>query len=67
LPKGFAVNQTAQKFNRVTAIFQDGRLSFDLAREATFAQLAEQLGTFGEGRGGLPLLVQIRVPVDGAT
>jgi hypothetical protein len=42
-------------------------LSFDLARGVTFAQLAEQLATFGEVHGGLPLSVQIRVPVDHAT
>ena len=38
------MNKSAQKPNRVTAVFQDSRLSFDLARGATFAQLAERLG-----------------------
>ena len=58
--------QTAQKPNRVTAVFNNAKLSFDLAREATFAQLAERLGMLGEIHGGLPLSVDVRVPVDAA-
>jgi hypothetical protein len=60
------MNKSPQKPNRVTAVFQDSRLSFDLARGATFAQLAERLGGLGEVHGGLPLSVELRVPVDGA-
>jgi hypothetical protein len=60
------MNNSAQKPNRVTAIFQDSRLSFDLARGATFAQLAERLSGLGEAHGGLPLFLELRVPVDGA-
>jgi len=60
------MNKTAQRPNRVTAVFQDSRLSFDLARGATFAQLAERLGGLGETHGGLPLSVELRVPVDRA-
>jgi hypothetical protein len=60
------MNKTAQKLNRVTAVFQDSRLSFDLARGATFAQLAERLAGLGEAHGGLPLSVDVRVPVDSA-
>jgi hypothetical protein len=60
------MNKTAQKPNRVTAVFQASRLSFNLARGATFAQLAERLGRLGEAHGGLPLLVELRVPVDSA-
>jgi hypothetical protein len=60
------MNNSAQKPNRVTAVFQDSRLSFDLARGATFAQLAERLGRLGEAHGDLPLSVELRVPVDGA-
>ncbi len=60
------MNNSAHEPNRVTAIFQDSRLSFDLARGATFAQLAERLGRLGEAHGGLPLSVELRVPVDGA-
>jgi hypothetical protein len=58
------MQHNAKKPNRVTAIFQDARLSFDLARGATFAQLAECLGTLGEAHGGLPLSVDVRVPVE---
>jgi hypothetical protein len=60
------MNKIAQKPNRVTAVFQDSRLSFDLTRDATFAQLAERLGRLGEAHGGLPLTVDVRVPVDSA-
>jgi hypothetical protein len=57
------MNKTAQKPNRVTAVFQNSRLSFGLARGATLAQLAERLGRLGEAHGGLPLSVDVRVPV----
>lgn len=60
------MNKNALKPNRVTAIFQESRLSFDLARGATLAQLAERLGRLGEAHGGLPLSVELRVPVDGS-
>ena len=60
------MNKSAQKPNRVTAVFQDLRLSFDLARGATLAQLAERLGRLGEAHGGLPSSVELRVPVDAA-
>jgi len=60
------MDKTAQRPNRVTAVFQDSRLSFDLTRGATFAQLAERLGRLGEAHGGLPLSVELRVPVDRA-
>ena len=60
------MNKTAQKPSRVTAIFQNARLSFELARGATLAQLAERLGRLGEAHGGLPLSVDVRMPVDRA-
>ena len=60
------MNKTAQQPNRVTAVFQNSRLSFDLARGATLAQLAERLGRLGEANGGLPLSVELRVPVETA-
>ena len=54
----------AHQLNRVTAIFQHATLSFELAREATLEQLAEQLSMLSELHGGLPLSVDVRVPVD---
>ena len=60
------MSSSAQKPNRVTAVFQNSRLSFNLARGATLAQLAERLGRLGEAHGGLPLSVELRVPVDAA-
>ena len=52
-----------RRTNRVTAVFHDIRLSFDMARETTLEELAEQLCRLGETRGGLPLSVDVRVPV----
>jgi hypothetical protein len=57
------MNKAATQPSRVTAIFQDAKLSFELARGATFAHLAERLGRLGETHGGLPLSVDVRVPV----
>lgn len=59
------MQKSAQKPNRVTATFPDSKLSFDLARGATFAQLAERLGRLGKAHRGLPLSVDVRVPIDG--
>jgi hypothetical protein len=50
-----------KRVHRVTAIFQDAALSFDLARDATLAKLAEQLSILGERHGGLPLMVNVRL------
>jgi hypothetical protein len=52
-----------QPSNRVTAVFQHARLSFEIEREITLGQLAERLFTLGEMHGGLPLSVDVRVPV----
>jgi hypothetical protein len=54
----------AQKPNRVTAVFENTEFSFDVAHEATLAQLVEQLSMLAEVHGGLPLSVDVRVPVD---
>ena len=50
--------------HRVTAVFQDTQLSFNIARRATLAQLAEQLSVLGEAYGGLPLSVDVRIAVE---
>jgi hypothetical protein len=55
--------KSAERPHRVTAVFQDTELSFDIGREATLAQLAEQLCMLGEIHGGPPLSVDIRVAV----
>jgi hypothetical protein len=59
-------HQPAQRPNRVTAIFAHARIAFDMARGVTLAQLAEQLATLGEIHGGLPLSIDVQVPVDRA-
>jgi hypothetical protein len=50
----------------VTAIFEHARIAFDMARGVTLAQLAEQVATLGEIHGGLPLSIDVQVPVDRA-
>jgi hypothetical protein len=52
--------------HRVTAIFHDAALSFDLARDTTLAKLAEQLSILGERHGGLPLMVNVRLAAETA-
>jgi hypothetical protein len=53
--------------HRVTAIFHDAALSFDLARDTTLAKLAEQLSILGERHGGLPLMVNVRLAAETAS
>jgi hypothetical protein len=54
----------ADRAHRVTAVFEDSRLHFDIARDATLAELVEQIYMFGRGHGGTPLLVEVQVPVE---
>ena len=51
----------------MTAIFHDAELSFDLARDATLANLAEQLSILGERHGGPPLADNVRVAAETAS
>jgi hypothetical protein len=53
--------------HRVTAIFHDAALSFDVARDAPLAKLAEQLSILGERHGGPPLAVNVRVAAETAS
>jgi hypothetical protein len=48
--------------SRVMAVFQEAALSFNLPREATLGDLAEELGALGKIYGGLPLYVDVRLP-----
>jgi hypothetical protein len=52
---------SSKRPNRVTAIFKNAALTFDVARETTLAQLAEKLCMLGEMHGGSPLLIDVRV------
>jgi hypothetical protein len=47
----------------VTAVFQNARLSFEIARDATLAQLAERLCMLGERHGGPPLSINVRIAI----
>jgi hypothetical protein len=53
--------------HRVTAIFHDAALSFDLARDTTLAKLAERVSILGERHGGLPLVVNVRLAAETAS
>ncbi len=53
--------QPGQQASRVVAVFRDAALSFDLPREATLEDLAEELGFLGERYGGSPLYVDVRL------
>jgi hypothetical protein len=59
------IHQPAQKSNKVTAIFENAKLSFEMACGTTLAQLVEELSILGTVHGGLPLSVDVRVPIDG--
>lgn len=48
--------------SRVTAIFEEAALAFNLPRDATLEELAEELGVLGERYGGPPLYVDVRLP-----
>jgi hypothetical protein len=48
--------------NRVMAVFREAALSFNMPRETTFEELAEELGALGELYGGAPLYVDIKLP-----
>ena len=48
--------------SRVMAVFHEAALSFNLPREATLADLAEELGALGKIYGGMPLYVDVRLP-----
>jgi hypothetical protein len=48
--------------NRVTAVFQDATMrAFDLDRETTFGELAEEIGKLANFHGGLFLPVQVQM------
>ena len=47
--------------SRVTAVFENAALAFNLPREATLAELAEELAALGERYGGPPLYVDVRL------
>jgi hypothetical protein len=54
--------QHAMQPSRVMAVFQEAALSFNLPREATLGELAEELNALGKIYGGMPLYVDIRLP-----
>jgi hypothetical protein len=51
-----------QRPSRVTAIFEEATLAFNLPQNATLEDLAEELGVLGERYGGPPLYVDVRLP-----
>jgi hypothetical protein len=45
----------------VTAVFEHSDLSFLLPKDATLAELAEQLAALAEPHGGLPTVLDLRI------
>jgi hypothetical protein len=56
------MEQRMEQPNRVMAIFHRAALSFDLRRDATLGELAQELNMLGEIYGGTPLYVDVRIP-----
>jgi hypothetical protein len=56
------MDERMEQPNRVMAIFHRAALSFDLRRDATLGELAQELGMLGEIYGGTPLYVDVRIP-----
>ncbi len=47
--------------NRVMAVYQEAALAFNLPRETTLGELAEELDALGAIYGGMPLYVDVRL------
>lgn len=45
----------------VRAVFKDVALSFNLPKDTTLAELAQELAMLGRHYGGLPLYVDVRL------
>lgn len=45
----------------VRAVFKEASLSFNLPRQATLEELAEELAVLGRRYGGMPLYVDVRL------
>jgi hypothetical protein len=46
--------------SRVTAVFEDGALSFILARGATLEELSGRLADLGQGHDGRPVAITVK-------
>lgn len=46
--------------NRVTALYTDSALSFNLSKTATFADLADRLDSLGDQHNGTPTAVYMK-------
>jgi hypothetical protein len=46
--------------SRVTAVFEDGALSFILARGATLEELSGRLADLGQGHNGRPIAITVK-------
>lgn len=51
----------SQQASRVMAVFEEAALAFNLPRDATLEDLAQELGALGEIYGGPPLYVDVRL------
>lgn len=51
--------------DRVTAVFEDGALSFILAKGATLEDLSDRLGNLGRRHNRMPVAITIRLGSSG--
>jgi hypothetical protein len=54
------IYEAATQTNRVMALFADSALSFDLSRNATFADLADRLDRLGKQHIGAPTAIYLK-------
>jgi len=55
------ISKEARRQNAVRAVFEDGMSSFLLSCDATFAELAEQLGHLAERRQGPAIAFNVKL------
>ena len=60
-PSQHRIIRTTSGQSRVTAVFEHSDFSFLLPKDATLAELAEQLAALAEPHGGLPTMLDLRV------
>jgi hypothetical protein len=57
-------SSSVERPHQVRAVFEEAVLSFALARGATLADLAEQVGILSQTHHTVPLLVEVQVPIE---
>ena len=55
-----STHSATMPMNKVMALFADRALSFNLSKDATFAELADRLDHLGEWHTGMPTAVYLK-------